>query len=71
MWQPIETAPRDGAAIAVARGRHVMAVVQWLTPEANDVDEAGWYISDDHNDPIWYRGHLYLTSWMPLPEPPK
>lgn len=74
-WQPIATAPKKhGHEILVcAPGR--MAVVEWLAREAvmhGDEEDfiSGWYLSDGHNEPIWYRNWPYITHWMPLPDPP-
>lgn len=73
-WQEMETAPKEhGRAILIAYDcPHMMAVVEWL--DASIVMDAefvsGWYISDGHNDPIWFRANPYMTHWMPLPEPP-
>jgi hypothetical protein len=50
-----------------------MAVVEWLDASQIHDDSSfisGWYISDGHNDPIWYRNHPYATHWMPLPDHP-
>lgn len=74
MWQPIETAPKEhGYEILVACNcPHMMAVVEWLDADRVDDEEfvSGWYISDGHNDSIWFRANPYMTHWMPLPPPP-
>lgn len=73
-WQPIESAPKvHGKQILVwCSCPKAMAVVFWL--DADKVMDAdfvsGWYISDGHNDPIWYRAHPYLTHWRPRLDPP-
>jgi len=62
-WQPIETAPRDGAFV-LAFGEHngaladcSIAIIQWW-------DDAGGWFSDG-------REYTFSpTHWMPLPEPP-
>jgi hypothetical protein len=75
-WQPIETAPKaHGREILVCERHRTMAVVCWLDQGSLGVEDqagfvSGWYISDGHNDPIWYRNWLSLTHWMPLPSPP-
>lgn len=76
MWQPIETAPRDGTVILLARGAGVYAAYWHPAKGCAVVAEHdkkfpwafidptnGWNgYSDDKNGP---------THWMPLPEPPK
>ena len=61
-WQPIETAPRDGAWLLACRffdgGSFVTRVVHW----SDDFDE--WMVSHD--------GFFTApTHWMPLPEAPQ
>ena len=73
-WQPIETAPKEhGHEILVCCNCPcMMAVVEWLDAAVIDDDDfiSGWYISDGHNDPIWFRANPYMTHWQPLPEFP-
>ena len=72
-WKPIETAPKEhGVRIIVSDERGFKcAIVEWLDSSRVDDDfVSGWYINDDHNDPIWYRAWHYMTHWMPLPNPP-
>lgn len=75
-WQPIETAPKNhGREILVCEAGRTSAVVMWLD-QANVMfgeEEgfvSGWYISDGHNDPIWYRNWPSLTHWLPMPTLP-
>ena len=51
---------------------HMMAVVEWLSADEVLYEDftSGWYISDGHNDPIWFRANPYITHWMELPSPP-
>ena len=60
-WQPIETAPKDGAKIlAYADGS--MTVVYWL--ECGD----NWELAESGS---WAEsGEWEPTHWMPLPLPP-
>lgn len=58
-WQPIETAPKNGATLLVWRpseGEHYPAHVG----------------VDLWSDKSWYRSRRYQqpTHWMPLPAPP-
>jgi hypothetical protein len=56
-WQPIETAPKDGAAILIyhqradAQGVAVPVIGGWFIPRGGPVKSP--------------------THWMPLPEPPQ
>lgn len=82
MWQPIETAPKDGTIIDVWReetGRET--VFGGLRP--HECGEMGQYCDSDwHREkkPGWvcstfgeYVGgkHAPFTHWMPIPDPPK
>lgn len=79
-WMPIETAPKRHAEefLACSMGPYGLvrsAVVFWLGREnvmygEEDGFVSGYYISDGHNEPRWYRGWSDLTHWMPLPDPP-
>jgi hypothetical protein len=62
-WQPIETAPKDGERILVAR--------PFATINANMVGEDYW--ADRLQGGCWARSTPMAqpTHWMPLPEPPK
>lgn len=73
-WQPISTAPKEhGREILIACNcPYMMAVVEWLDAKQVMGEDfvSGWYISDGHNDPIWFRANPYMTHWMPLPSQP-
>lgn len=67
MWQPIETAPKDGTPVLGWDG-DCMTTVQWWWPSIGtpadgywDLVCAGMYASD---------GEWAPTHWMPLPPPP-
>ncbi len=70
-WKPFDTAPKRHAhEILVRAGKSRHAVVMWLNGcmVIDDPEFAsGWYISDGHNDPIWYRAWRELTEWRELP----
>ena len=55
-WRPIESAPKDGAAVLLYRSnpRRTVKVDRWLTN--------WWYETKIEHAP---------THWLPLPEPPK
>jgi hypothetical protein len=57
-WQPIETAPKDGA--------WVMAYSEDEGPVFVNNLGGDWYTDGNDHWPI-----LDLTHWQPLPEPPK
>lgn len=67
MWQPIETAPKDG--------RMVLLYPSGCWCEEDDRGEVGYWCQDFGGEWISmgpqaqdFSGH---THWMPLPEPPK
>ncbi len=55
MWQPIETAPKDGSEVLVWGTSHVY--LAWF-------ENGEWWIS--HRAHV----HAPVTHWMPLPAPP-
>lgn len=66
-WQPIETAPKTGAHLAIDIpndcGRRPYVIV-WLDADHPDADGAGWY---EH----WSFDPVGPTHWLPLPAAPK
>lgn len=80
MWQPIETAPKDGTVIDVWRDG-MRDTVSWGFPP-HECGEAGSYCDSDWHslkEPGWvcstfgeFLGceHDPFTHWMPLPPPP-
>ena len=68
-WQPIETAPKDGAVHV--RGLFVrnsrLGTTRWEVI-AGYLDEFGEFV--DHNGDSPWRSEDY-EYWTPLPEPPK
>lgn len=65
-WQPIETAPRDGAWVLLARE------FEWSTPGwwAEDNSEGDWYELNNHPSDSWGGPLAGVSHWMPLPTPP-
>lgn len=59
-WQPIETAPKDGAAV--------------LTVVAGKIPFVAWWCGGDEYGGFW-RGdagyRVYPSHWQPLPAPPE
>lgn len=78
-WQPIETAPRDGTYILIARagenigGHEPMEITSWCVME-------NWHYEDLGNDTFkrvmdkpaefWNNNGHRATHWMPLPPLP-
>lgn len=63
MWQPIETAPKDGTSILVA-----------VYEESGDYwgeDIVAWNPTNGWDSAGYDWDHSQITHWMPLPEPPK
>jgi hypothetical protein len=66
MWQPIETAPKDGTQILCCwAGSPEMDCLRWIASrEAWCVHSGGW-------GEARYRDDEAPTHWMPLPEVPR
>lgn len=65
-WQPIETAPRDGRRILLAREGWV-EIGRWLPDyAAYEGAPAGAWMDDYDNGGPEDRG--WPTHWMPIPE---
>lgn len=64
-WQPIKTAPKDGAPILVAyhgHGESHVIMVRWNETVASRTGRHWDYINSHDGDPQY---------WMPLPSPPQ
>jgi Protein of unknown function (DUF551) len=63
MWQPIETAPKDGKSFLACYGHqgNVMRIVHWM----------GLYGVWMSQGDVLHGFSTNATHWMPLPEPPK
>lgn len=73
MWQPIETAPKNGTTILVWFRQHGAMTVRWTDSEDDYTSEyAHWHVDDHKHGPFPVRGYEErdATHWMPLPEPP-
>jgi hypothetical protein len=85
MWQPIETAPKDGTAFqAIIPGHGADNVLCWsyglMNSDGNDC--GAWTFASDQEPPDdWTDGWCWdvnedgvpstqPTHWMPLPPPP-
>lgn len=62
-WKPIESAPRNGAAILVGHERHGSRLVRWMISVAKDAPN-GWWFVDGYDGPrlVWEPTH-----WMFVP----
>jgi hypothetical protein len=61
MWQPIETAPKDGTTVDLWSGHHQR---RWADCCWND---GKWWVYNNGYEPYEFDP----THWMPLPEPPQ
>lgn len=80
-WQPIETAPKDGTRILVARvgeniGADAMEINHWFVnetwryePVAGSADLYRRVKGDVYQG--WSGNGHRATHWQPLPEPPE
>lgn len=77
MWQPIETAPRDGSNVIVWDNEsRLPAVASWhwfgdmeLMQGCWEADKAIYYA--DYSKVYDNLDTRHVTHWMPLPEPPE
>lgn len=74
-WQPIETAPKDGASIMTTCAGVIgciPAIVEWLCVDG----ECRWhedqenFMEESHFREHWEGCRYNPTHWMPLPKPP-
>ena len=68
MWQPIETAPKDGTVVLVANKWkvHCASYQPRLGKEPENRPEALCWVIDETLQVL-----PFITHWMPLPELPK
>jgi hypothetical protein len=72
MWQPIETAPKDGIAVLVyppTWQRMGAAIAVWDTDQCANKPRPFWRRIDDMGRTTTSRCNP-PTHWHPLPEPP-
>ena len=82
-WQPIETAPKDGAEIILCRGKRVTCGA-WVEEDEETMSEYhsnGTYLGEYPTGKIYpaywmsqdggFTDEEPPTHWMALPEPPK
>jgi hypothetical protein len=68
LWQPIQTAPKDGVPIILGFAGSGANEGYWHDGSKNHWGYAGWYFSDDN---ILTSKPNLPTHWQPLPEPPQ
>lgn len=73
MWQPIETAPRDGTPILVYSPGHDQSdPTNIIVAKFEDYEgETWWAFCENVLADIAGQVDPEPTHWMPLPEPPK
>ena len=69
-WRDIETAPRDGTCIYVAKLDDTFGWVRGISRWVDFKGISGW-VSMGLYDPPGDLGLARPTHWLPLPEPPK
>lgn len=69
-WKPIETAPRDGTPILVARLDKAFGWVRGWSRWSGACGIYGW-VSHGFFDVPGCLGLAHPTHWMPLPAPPE
>jgi len=67
MWQPIETAPKDGTCILIFDGKEVHEA-NWGRSWLESVDN--WAAPFSDQDEQGGRYEFTPTHWMPMPGPP-
>lgn len=77
-WQPIETAPKDGAEVLTWDADwQLPLMMHFSSKERFERDygdpnymEEGWYVSYRYPEPGFAEEPANPTHWMPLPDPP-
>lgn len=69
MWQPIETAPKDGTHVLVWAANLLHGLSPMAVAEYSEHEIEWWHVHDGKFGPYPMRG-ASPTHWMPLPEPP-
>lgn len=67
MWQPIETAPKDGTLVLICERGGRRQVAKWC--EGDWGAPPCWWVQLTGRGPESYPT-LDVTHWMPLPPPP-
>jgi hypothetical protein len=71
MWQPIETAPRDGThVLLLSRTQPVQVMFGYWDACSDPLADDGWMAGETWNCTGWWEENNF-THWMPLPQPPE
>lgn len=70
-WQPIETAPKNGAWLLLVRSVFIPVVAYWDSERGRWLSELEWEVSDETWEEFLMHEHYRPTHWMPLPKPPR
>ncbi len=78
-WQPIETAPKDGTRILIARlgddvGMDAIEITEWCVSRNyryEPVEGTDLFRRIEENYDFWNGNGHRATHWMPLPFPPE
>ncbi len=77
-WPPIDSAPKDGTQILVARinddvGCDPIEITEWCVSDYPTYEhvEGDLYRKISHLSGYWNGNGHRATHWMPLPEPPR
>jgi hypothetical protein len=75
LWQPIESAPKDGTEILLAKNHAVCAGYWAMCPQATAMmadKKYPWEVLDSTNGTnAWMDNASGPTEWRSLPSPPK
>ena len=75
MWQPIETAPKDGSWVLVFDPSNIDESYEVRPVSAQWTEDMNGGKTDWHWQFAWFDGGYFgdcePTHWMPLPEPPQ
>ena len=70
MWQPIETAPKDGTRILVACNK----VLKGFPASRRGPHTDAWHFTKNHGFEGWgkfNKDYFPATHWQPIPDPPE
>lgn len=73
IWQPIETAPKDGTEILTCITGYAPCISSWQTHKGKSRfgSDPEKFADQEHFIQYWDECDYRPTHWMPLPDPPK